>query len=387
MRTSDFRVTTSTRTVDAAPRRIRVLFVRPTLSQGGADKVTVTILQHLDRSKFEPHLALLRAEGEWTDQVPKDVGLHLLGVRRVRGMVPALVGLVRQIQPDVLFSTASGTNAIAVLVARLCGYRVAVSERNVILNGGMRPAILAQWGLKAVAYRFAHQVTAVSSGVADDMSRKLRLPRSQILALLNPSVNANMPMLAAAPLDHPWFQPGNATIVAAGRLVPWKGYPVLLKAFQRIHAVRPDARLVILGEGQEHDSLQQLTRQLRLQTVVDFVGFQKNPYAFFARAAAFALSSFNEGLPNVLIEAMACGAPAVATDCPPGMTEIISHGVDGFLVPVADDGALAACLLEVLNNPELAQQLSAAAKRSAQRFTVDAVVRNYEAAVMLASSN
>lgn len=361
--------------------KLKVLFVRPTLGQGGADKVTVTVLRNLDRARFEPHLTLLRAEGVWLDRLPDDVGLHLLGVPRVRGMLPALVKLIRQLRPDVVFSTSSGTNVVAIAAAKLCGCRVVVSERNVILNGGLRPPMLVQWLLKAMAYRLADDVTAVCGGVADDMSRKLRMPRIRIRSLLNPTVTDDLRELAGRSPDHPWLAPGNRTVVAAGRLVPPKGFPILLKAFAEVHRQLPSSRLLILGEGPELGSLRKLAAELGTGDSVEFVGFQKNPYAYFSKAAAFSMSSFNEGLPNVLIEAMACGAAVVATDCPPGLAEVVEDGVNGFLVPVGDSRGLAERLLRMLTDRAVAERMGRLAKESSSRFTVDSVLKNYASAI------
>lgn len=362
---------------------IKVLFVRPTLGQGGADRVTVKVLQHLDRSRFEPHLALLRAEGVWLDQLPDDVGLHLLGVRRVRGMVPALAKRIRELAPDVVFSTSSGTNVTTIAATKLSGRRprLVISERNILLNGGYRPKIVVNLLLKALAYRVADTVTALSAGVADDLASKLRLDRDTIRVLYNPLIDDDLLQKSQEPLDHAWLQPGNRTIVTAGRLVPWKGHPETIRAFAQIRQSQPDARLIILGEGAEQASLEALVGKLGLSEWVEFAGFQKNPFRYFSRAAVFAMASHNEGLCNVLAEAMACGAPLVSTDCPSGPSEIITEGEDGYLVPVGDVDALAARLGAILADPALAKRLSDAGRRNAWRFSVERVMKTYESVV------
>lgn len=364
--------------------RVRVLFVRPGLGQGGADKVTVTVLQKLNRAQFEPHIATLDGEGIWVPDLPADVVQHRLGVRRVRGMLLPLMHLIRRLKPDVVFSTASGTNVIAVAASRMSGVRprIVISERNIILNGGMRPMIVAQWAMKMLAYRFADTVTAVSGGVADDLSHKLRLPRDEIQVLFNPRIDQELLDQSKLPLDHKWLGKGNSTLVAAGRLVTWKGHDVLLKAFQLIVSQRPEARLVVLGEGEELERLRALAVKLGVDDCVDFHGFAKNPYMYFSRAAVFVLSSYNEGLCNVLIEAMACGAPVVSTDCPHGPAEIISPDADGFLVPVGDHLQLADRVLRLLNDRVLAKKFSEAGKISAWRFSMDNIMQRYEAAIL-----
>lgn len=366
-------------------RPIRVLFVRPALAQGGADKVTATVLQHLDRKRFSPELALVTRTGVWLDAIPGDVTIHELGCKKVRWMVRPLIRLIRERRPDVVFSTASGTNVAAILATRASrtGARVVTSERSILLNGGYRPKIVLSTLLKALAYPFAHQLTALSAGVADDMASKLPVRRESILALYNPLVDDSTAARASEPVDHPWFNGDHPVVVAAGRFVPQKGFPVLLEAFAAVHQRLPQARLVILGEGEGRASLEAKVAKLGLGEVVSLPGFKKNPQAYFSRAKVFAMSSLNEGLGNVMVEAMSCGIPVVSTDCPVGPAEIVSHGSDGYLVPVGDHRKLAQHLIELLESPADASRMGEAARRSADRFRVSNVMKNYERAIEL----
>jgi glycosyltransferase involved in cell wall biosynthesis len=165
-------------------------------------------------------------------------------------------------------------------------------------------------------------------------------------------------------------------VVAAGRLVAQKGFDTLLRAFRRLRDARP-ARLVVLGEGPLRGELSALRDRLGLGDDVDFPGFVTNPYAVFARSACFALSSRFEGFGNVLVEAMACGTPVVTTRCPSGPPEIVTDGVDGLLVPVDDDAALAAAVGRVLADPAVAGALSRAGRVRAADFAADRVAGAY----------
>jgi glycosyltransferase involved in cell wall biosynthesis len=111
-------------------------------------------------------------------------------------------------------------------------------------------------------------------------------------------------------------------------------------------------------------------------------GFDKNPFKYMAQCDLFVLSSRNEGLPGVLIQAMACGAAVVSTDCPSGPSEIITVGEDGVLVPVADVGAMAREIERLLGNAELRQRFGERGRETAERFRVEVVLRNYEAALL-----
>jgi glycosyltransferase involved in cell wall biosynthesis len=154
--------------------------------------------------------------------------------------------------------------------------------------------------------------------------------------------------LAAEPVDHPWFASGEPPVVlGVGRLTKQKDFATLLRAFAELRACRP-ARLAILGEGEERPALESLVRELDLVPEVWLPGYQRNPFKFMARAGVFVLSSAWEGSPGVLVQALACGAPVVATDCPSGPREVLGGGDAGRLVPVGDASALAAAVAAML---------------------------------------
>ena len=129
--------------------------------------------------------------------------------------------------------------------------------------------------------------------------------------------------------------------------MPQKDYPTLLKAFALVAQAHP-AHLVILGEGDELEDLENLARELGIHSMVCFAGFMANPYPYMKQAALFVLPSRFEGLPGVLIEALFCGTPVIATDCPGGSAEILGDGKFGQLVPVGDPVALADAMRRAL---------------------------------------
>jgi glycosyltransferase involved in cell wall biosynthesis len=201
----------------------------------------------------------------------------------------------------------------------------------------------ARLGLQLISwfYPWADRITAVSEGVADDLAQAAGIPRERIQVIYNPVVTPEFKAKTEAPLDHPWFAPGEPpVVVGAGRLTIQKDFPALIRAFARVRQARP-ARLLILGEGEERSALEAVVRQLGVERDVSLPGFVSNPYPYMRRAALFVLSSRWEGLPGVLIEAMYCGARLVATDCPSGPREILADGRYGQLVPVGDVAALA----------------------------------------------
>jgi glycosyltransferase involved in cell wall biosynthesis len=166
-------------------------------------------------------------------------------------------------------------------------------------------------------------------------------------------------------------------VLAVGKLKARKGHDVLLRAFARLRAGR-DARLLILGEGPERGELAALAASLGIAADVDLHGFVPNPMAYMARASVFALPSRREGLPNVLIEALACGAPIVATRCPSGPDEILQGGRYGALVPVDDAAAFARALEATLDAPPRRD----VQRQGAAGFSLDAAVERYRAVLL-----
>ncbi|HKJ88778.1 MAG TPA: glycosyltransferase, partial [Gammaproteobacteria bacterium] len=222
-------------------------------------------------------------------------------------------------------------------------------------------------------YRFADRIVANSRGVADDLIESFGLPPRKVRVVYNPVVTEQLLERSREPVPHPWLQPGRefSTVVGCGRLARQKDFPTLFRALAEVRRER-DCRLVILGEGPERDNLQELASELGIREAVDLPGFVDNSYAHMAKADLFVLSSRWEGLPNVLIEAMACGAPCVATDCPSGPREILQEGRYGRLVPMGDAPALAAAMQDSLKSPPSADEL----REGAARFRAEAATDN-----------
>jgi glycosyltransferase involved in cell wall biosynthesis len=161
-------------------------------------------------------------------------------------------------------------------------------------------------------------------------------------------------------------------VLSAGRLSEEKDFPTLLKAFVLAQKTRP-LRLVILGEGTARVWIQDFVKKHRLENIISLPGYKENPFSYMAHASVLVVSSKAEGMPMVLIEAMACGCPVVSTDCPSGPREILENGKFGRLVPVGDSRALAQALLQTIRNP-LPKQLLI---KEAENYCVERSVEAY----------
>ena len=300
--------------------------------------------------------------------------------KRLFRRLPALVGYVRRHRPDGIFAADPGYNALSVWAGRLSGVNppVVVSERN---PPSRAAEVNSQWSDRGLhgafrqAYLRAHAVAAVSDGVAEDLSAYADIPRHRITTLYNPVVDRDISTKAAEPIDHPWFAPGQPPVIlGVGRIHPQKDFATLIRAFSKVRARRP-ARLVIIGATGAKDvnyaeELRALSANLDVGGDVDLPGFAPNPFAYMAGAAVFVLTSLYEGLPGVLIQALACGTPVVSTDCTAGPAEILDGGRFGTLVPIGDDTAMAAAILATLDSPAPDQQL----RSRAQLYSVDRAV-------------
>jgi glycosyltransferase involved in cell wall biosynthesis len=327
----------------------------PSLRGGGAEKVMVNLALGFVEQGLKVDLVLAKAEGPYLSRVPEEVRVVDLGARRVLYSLPGLVRYLRRERPQAMLSALNYANIVAIwakLLARVQMHLV-VSERNTLScstqnASSVRVKLLPL--LIKIFYPYADAVVAVSHGVAEDLITMTGLPMEKVKVIYNPVITPELFVKAEEPLDHPWFRPGEPPVVlGVGRLTKQKDFPTLIRAFALVRKERP-ARLMILGEGEERPKLETLARELGIEEDFVLPGFVENPYKYMKRASAFVLSSRWEGLPAVLIEALALGVPVISTNCPSGPAEILEHGKWGCLVPVGEPHLLARAILEILQN-------------------------------------
>ncbi len=331
-------------------------------------------------------LLVSRAVGSYVDEVPSGVRMIDLGARRVISSLPRLVRYLRSERPAVLLATMSHANVTALVARRLArtSTRVVVREANTpsvsARSGGVTNRVMP--ALVRLCYPGADGIVAVSEGVAEDLKKVTGLPRSRIEVLANPIITADLAGQAAEPLDDPWFTPGAPPVIlGVGALRKQKDFPTLIRAFRELRS-RREARLLILGEGTERLGLESLVQELGVAADVRLHGWVPNPYTYMAKAAVFVLSSAWEGMPGVLIQALACGAKVVATDCESGPREVLAAGEYGQLVPTVNPKALAAAIAITLDGPRRPVPDAVLAP-----YTQDGAVDRYLRALRMAASH
>jgi len=372
------------------------------LSGGGVQRSTINLAKELVRREHEVDLVVGTANGASRSMVPADVRLVPLQ-RRTRlsylplvmqaepelrrlflkpvmlpllpqkalFYLPALTEYLEERRPDALISADTYCNLVAIWARRVSGAstKVVVSERNALSVQLQRPERRRAWRWRHVPplvgalYPRADGIVAVSDGVAHDLNRLCGIPRGMISTIYNPIYNGDeLEGRAAQPMHHPWLQPGQPPVIlGVGRLVRPKDFATLIRAFAQLRR-RQAARLLVLGGEQERGERSRLLALARSLGVVDdvqLVGHVENPYPFYRHVSVFVLSSYREGLGNVIIEALACGCPVVSTDCPYGPAEILDGGRYGQLVPVGDVTAMAEAIAATLAAPPPASFLRA----------------------------
>ncbi|MFH8484911.1 glycosyltransferase [Streptomyces longisporoflavus] len=256
---------------------------------------------------------------------------------------------------DVVVGTRPGLNAHICLQARRGPLRV--GQEHLTFHNHSRPLRLTLRRL----YPLLDMLTTTTSADADTYRRRMRLPGVRVEAFPNP---------VPAPLG---VLPGvrEKVVVAAGRLVPTKRYDLLIRAFAAVRAVRPDWDLRIFGPGvaSGHGTkLRGLIEDLGMEGHAFLMGAVSPLEPEWLKAGLAASASDHESFGMTIVEAMRCGVPVVSTDCPLGPREIISDGVDGFLVPMGDEEALARKLLELINRDELRRRMAESARKSSARY-------------------
>jgi glycosyltransferase involved in cell wall biosynthesis len=359
--------------------RRKVLFLMPTLAGGGAERVIVTLLRHLDRSRFEPHLALVEAVGSYLKEVSADVPVHDLKAQRVRYAFPGMVRLVRKLRPQVVHSAMLELNIASILCRPFLPPRTRVLIREDISTSAQNFQLgrnLRVWSFLYRLYGKADKVICVADYVLNDLAENYGVPRSKMVRIYNP-VDVSETRTLADAIENPYSGDG-PHLVAAGRLSKQKGFDILLEAMALVRNSLPNSQLTILGEGDLRSELLAQRERLSLNEAVHLPGFQSNPFPYFKHADLFVLPSRFEGLPLVVLEALAVGTPVVASDCPGALREILGDCPRAWLVPPSDPKALAEGIVSAVNFATKELQPDERLDAFLSRFDVKTLVRDYE---------
>jgi glycosyltransferase involved in cell wall biosynthesis len=302
--------------------------------------------------------------GNTLPKVP-EVTVIIQNKQRVLGMLIPLIQYFKIHKPDVVFSAGDHLNTIVLIAALFSGSKakISCSSRVTPFDTYSNVPFSKRWILKQVMCLVMGRANALTC-VSIDMVKQYQslFKYSSHVCVYNIIERADAHHLMSEDVGEDWLVNKQETIlIAAGSLVVWKGFSDLISALSHVQKTRI-ARLIILGDGPERDSLQTLIDSLGLGGSVKLLGYVDNPLKYFSRSDIFVLSSHVEGLPNVLVEAMMCGCTPVSTNCPTGPREVLQDGKYGYLSPVGDPIALAEAIVRAIDKPISARRLTEAVK-------------------------
>ena len=331
-----------------------IAILLPDMGIGGAERVALRLMRSFLEAEEQVHLVLMQKTGELLDEVPADVQVFDLGAARVRQSIRPLAHYLKTYKPDAVQARLWPLTVAAIIARRLANSsaRLVVSDHNILSRqypaGSPARAFLrlSTW----LFYPRADIRLAVAQAVADDLARLSGIPRERFEVVPNPVGDPPANLQTTPVVEALWGEAG-ARVVMIGLLASHKNQALLIRSFARLVQQRPDAKLMLVGEGPLKEDLRELARELGIEDRVIFAGFRADPWPFYASADLFVLPSDREGHPNVLIEALQAGTPVVATDSGGGTREILDDGRFGHLVPVGDEMALAEAMDEALSSP------------------------------------
>ncbi len=356
---------------------MNICFVIYSLAGGGAERVMATLANAWATKGWK--VTLLTFAGPAVKPaytLDSRVRLHQLGLlgpgqSKLNSLWRNLHNLwtlrkaVAACRPDCVISFMDVVNLFTLVATFGLRYRVLVSER---VDPSCHPIHPLWRKVRPLLYRLAAAVVAQTARAA---------------VALGPTLAART-VIIPNPVCLPQVLPSRSPetrIVALGRLVPQKGFDLLLQAFARLGPQWDAWTLRIYGEGPQRVELEALIGNLGLHQRVELVGWTDAPGEVLRQADVFVLSSRYEGFPNVLVEAMACGVPVIAFDCPSGPAEIIHTGEDGILVPAGDVATLADALENLMSDQRERQRLSENARRAVARFALPTILEQWETLV------
>ena len=355
--------------------RLSIFFVLPALAPGGAERVSITLLKYLDRSKFQLTLVVINSKVDTLlDEVPEDVELISLQYLRVRNALPALFRLVWRRKPDLVFSNLGYLNLAFSMIRPFLpqGVRIIGRESSIVSEVQKSRAYPKLWNWAySHFYKKLDGVVCQSNFMADDLFLNFSVPKNKIEVINNPIDIGRVNELSSSTLEQEYLNDEIIRFVAVGRLVNVKGFKLLFEALAKL--TFHSWELALVGSGPLESELRNQADLLNLSNKIKFIGYKKNPYILMKHADACILSSYYEGFPNVVLESLACGTPVIATPAIGGTVEILS-GVEGcFIATEVGANSLADAITCWLNTRRKKVSKSVVAK-----YDVRTITKKYE---------
>jgi len=311
---------------------MNLMIILPSMRGGGSEKVILTLLQNLDRNKYNITLVLVRKEGKYLSFIPSDIKIIDLNLNSAKKGILKIAATIRQNKPDIVFSTLGYMNLLLSIIKHISPNKIFfIARESSIVSVNNKEERFT--GLFNFLYRHCYStldlIICQSKYMKDDLMDNFNISSEKLIVINNPVDMETIHNKASMEDQKVLFNANVINLLAVGRLNKVKGYDKLIES---VSLLGRNYHLTIIGEGDEKKYLTKLVEKLKLGNRVTFLGFDNNPYKYMKQADVLVLSSQYEGFPNVILEANACGTPVVAFQCPGGVVEIIENGVNGFLV-------------------------------------------------------
>ena len=356
---------------------MKIAIITPRFALAGVPLAQIRFAKAFARKGYDVDLIIGYVEKGYNFPSIEGVNVILLNKPRVITTVFFIYNYMRSHKPDIIFSAEDHLNAVLLFCAIIARSKskISVSSRVTPFDTYSNKPFTKRWILKYFINLVIHRADAVTC-VSEDMVSQYRkiFKKTRHQCVYNIIKDADSEIKMKENVDDNWITEKRCPIViGAGRLAPWKGFPDLIMAVKEVNKSVP-VKLIILGGGPLRIELEDLINSEGLTGVVKLLGYQDNPLKFYSKADVFVLSSYVEGLPNVLVEAMMCGCTPVSTDCPTGPREVLQGGKYGYLVPMHDPMSMAEAIKKALENPIPIQTLMEAVKP----FTDEEVIQKYK---------
>lgn len=318
----------------------KILFIMPILGRSGADRVIFTLLNNIDRTRFQPHLLLYKNDNEknvLVKELESDVVVEYLNITcRARYALPKIVfgikNTCKKYNIDTIFISSGTSNATLSPFLSYFGRNIRKIARESNLPSLFEKNLIAKF-LYKTCYKSYDVIVAQSDDMVNDLVTKMNVPEKKIVKINNPLDYKRIKSMSLLQSEH-HFPSDRINLLTIGRLTYQKGYDQLLKSFNLL--AKDKYHLTIVGEGEDETILKNTCSELGLEGRVTFIPSTDNPYALLKNCDVFISSSRWEGYPNVVIEAIACGTPVLANSYPGGINEIINEN-NGIICDITDD--------------------------------------------------
>lgn len=356
-----------------------ILFISPSLGIGGAEKATISIADYLQKQGYGVDFLIFDDERADTFRIKnKHINVFCTEKKRASQNIFSIKQYIKNINPDIIFSVQSHTNIIVILskiISRKSKAKYILTEHTTMSIAYAQSNNFKDHLVPVLAkffYPFADMIVAVSKGIASDLRKIVDIPDNKIQVIYNPINLKSIDQLSLKKSEISFNKKDVYSVVSMGRLVPSKNHLLLLKAFN-LAKTNVNTRLILLGDGQERENLENFIKTNNLNDEIILLGYVSNPYSIMRKADLFVLSSNYEGFPVSILEALACGVPVVSTNCPNGPAEILDENKFGRLVPINNVQVLAYTIIEELRKKHDKNQL----RKRALEYSIEKIGKQY----------